>query len=522
MPNYYLNKLKFLNASLLTVKNIFCFLFFVLQGKAIELSISTNKLPQQLVYTLIGYVIVKLIVMLCDVFQRFISDHYKNLELKRIWIHYFPKKIYKDNDSKHNQLSFLYFNVFPRLFELKISIFSNMVNIICIFTLTLSALIYSKFYLATLALLLVFIFNFISRDLLVDHIGKYHHEENESKTKILKWIGEYLSAYREISKNWVGISDSNWSDKIYENYYLAKKKQTFFYFYRDLISQALVELPFLFNSAIVILGVYYHYVSLTQLFVWIGFCQLMITASNAYIENRVNKKEASILNAKGNEILNEFEVKKRLNKSKINTKSISEVTMLDGQKNILSIKPGIYHIKGNNGSGKTTLLNIILGYERHLNVNKHIQLDNIINSVQPHNIRLIERNAVIFDSLTDFSMQVCGPYNARESLWKNDLINSINILLNEELAKVWIQLFISLEKKYIKRNDKSMSSGEQVLLSLLRFFVSWNKKVKVLIVDECDSFLDKKNRELFIAAIKDISSHLAIFISGHQLQSGGI
>ena len=89
-------------------------------------------------------------------------------------------------------------------------------------------------------------------------------------------------------------------------------------------------------------------------------------------------------------------------------------------------------------------------------------------------------------------------------------------LLDERLANQWMKIFLSLEWNFINRKEKLLSSGEKIILSFARFFASWDRNVKLLIIDECDSFLDKVNREFFIEAVSCICLHMAVYISSHD------
>ena len=51
----------------------------------------------------------------------------------------------------------------------------------------------------------------------------------------------------------------------------------------------------------------------------------------------------------------------------------------------------------------------------------------------------------------------------------------------------------------------------------MRFFCSWNEYVKLLIVDECDAFLDYENKQLFTQTLSELSKYMAIYISFHSL-----
>ena len=205
----------------------------------------------------------------------------------------------------------------------------------------------------------------------------------------------------------------------------------------------------------------------------------------------------------------------RAEKQLINQSFLSEVTLRDGTKNILSLASGIYPIKGENGSGKSTLMNMILNFDRESHPFENSHFSELVVSIKQENTRVIERDAVVFECLDDFNSQVCGPFNIFNYPWKNKINQSMDQLLEKCLANQWREIFISLESEYISRQSKIMSSGEKVILSMMRFFASWNNKVNLLVIDECDSFLDLNKKTLFIKTIHNLGSHMAIYICTH-------
>lgn len=105
-----LRKLKIITGAMVFIKYFLWCYFFILQGKAIELAIGKNKLAKEVIYTLVGFILVKMIVMLCDVFQKFLVEYYKNIELKHQWGCHLPKDIYSDTQNKKNDINVLFFD----------------------------------------------------------------------------------------------------------------------------------------------------------------------------------------------------------------------------------------------------------------------------------------------------------------------------------------------------------------------------------------------------------------------------
>lgn len=512
-----LNKLKAIAACIIFSKYLLWCLFFILQGKAIDYAIKKNAILNEIIYILLSYILVKILVMLCDVLQKFLIEYYKNIEVKQQWIVHMPNDIYRDNLNSKNLINVLFFDYLPRIFELEVFLLTNTVTILTVLIMTFFVFIYTKFLLGIIALLCVFALNYFSKNIYVNKIDDYAKKSYENKIKLLNWVEQYFNSFREIAKNWRSILDSNWKTKVYENYFTSKKSEIKFYLYRDLLSQLLIEFPFLLNTALVTISVYYDKISVTQLFVWVGFSQFIINASNAYLENKIYKKQLITLNKQTSTILKNFTIETltpNINKH-IDVFSSYEAIMKDGIKNQLSLKPGLYHIKGNNGSGKSTLMNLLLNYERKEFDFQNKNLLNFFASITQTQVRVIDRDAIIFEDLLSFNNQICGPNSTNKS-WKSLIFNALNSLTDAKLTNHWMQAFTTLEHKYLNRANKIMSSGEKILLSFMRFLSSWNEKVYLLIIDECDTFLDIETRKIFNLTLDKIAAHMAIYISRHQ------
>lgn len=513
-----IKKIKYILSLVIFIKYSSWTLFFILQGKSITLAINNHTICRQLMETLIEFILIKIIVMMCDVLQKFIMEYFKNIVIKNKWDEHFPMHLYSDNQDKINEVSQLFFDILPKLFELEISMVINWITVIFIFSLSIAVFLYNKIYIGVFILAVIFFLNYLSRNIFTKKIDLYQEKSYTQNIKIMNWIDQYFASYREISKNWLDVSNSSWKYMIYEKYFFAKKDQIIFYLYRDLLCQLLVELPFLVTMSAAIVGVYFNYLSIAQLFIWTGFSQFMITASNAYLDNKVKKLQRSTLYFKSNEILSRFQFHdaKHVDNKIIDDSILSVVKLRDGTENLISLASGIYPIKGKNGSGKSTLINMILNFDRTSQPFENTHFDGLMVAINPNNTRLIEREAVVFECFDDFNSQILGPINVMSAQWINKINPAMDQLLDKMTSYQWRKIFTALEQEYIARSQKILSSGEKVILSMMRFLASWNDKVNLLIIDECDSFLDSHKKSIFIDSINQLASRMAIYICTHD------
>lgn len=519
MNNFYNIKwVKIILYVLNLVKYIFWGGFLYFQGLSLQQAIEKKILLNQIIVTLGYFLITKLIVMLCDAVSKFVVHNYQNQTIFCNWQNKFPRKIYKDNENKYNLMYLKYFDYLPNLLRIECDIVNNFATIICVFLLIVSLLLYTGFYYGIAALFLIFVLNIFSKDIYLKKLNICSEEINNNKDDVSRWIGEYFKSYKEIFFNWDQAVDVRINDSYY-NLYKAKKKYSELLFIRDLIAQFFVEIPFILNTSLVILGVYFNYINITQMFIWVGLSQFAINAANSFLQNNDNRiKQKSIINALS-KIEHSFKEMVNKNPEMKACDKMIEVILQDSSVNKIGIHPGIYHIKGANGAGKTTLLNTVLGYERQLksdNFNELIQFSCMLST---NNIRVIERDAIIFYNL-DFNQQILGIDLARTMFYKPLLFVKLKYLFSSELSLSLQQKFVELEKKFCDSKHTGFSSGEKILVSLMRALISWDREVNILIIDECTLFLDKEVKTLFIRCIKELALRTAVYLSAHEIIEG--
>lgn len=513
-----LKKTKALLGSLTALKYTLWCLFFFYQGRAIELATATEEVLSLLMSTLLYFILLKVGVISCDILHQYITEQEKNRAMQSTWEKKFPSHVYKDTEAKHNLMYLLFFDYMPNLFELECHLITNRIMMWSVLLVSLGLFYITHFIWGALALLLVFSLNYLSKNICIKAIDQQQKALNQHKRHLSHWMHQFFSAYREVSKNWPFDVLKTWPKTMYQKLFLTQKKMTQLHLYRDLLSQALVELPFLVNTAGVILALYQHYLSVTQLFVWIGVSQFAIQASNAYLENKLYRKKRTTLTHEAQHILQTLGYKPPCAHAK-KTPALPaiNITLQDGTQNQLALKPGLYPITGKNGAGKSTLLNLVLGYERQLKSPAYHPLKHLLASVHPQSIRVIERDAVVFDCINSFEAQVFGPTPHKNTSWEHVITHRVTPLLGVSLTYQWLDLFRTLEARYNQRLDKSFSSGERVMLSFMRCLLSWSNQIKILVIDECEAFLAPDVKQHFVQSIDKLSQKTAIFMSSHQL-----
>ncbi len=514
---FNLKQTKIILAILNLIKYSAWFGFFLLQGKAIQEAMNKEVLIEQLVQTLMWFIITKILVMFVDLTNKFLVQYSENKAISAQWNVHFPKKIYHDNEQKYNLIYLTYFDHLPNLYNIECVIINNQCTIFSVLIIVASLLIYTEFFYGLFALIALFGLNYLSKNIYLKQLDNHQKHILDNKRSILTWINQYFKSYREISFSWEE-QIYPWSNFAYQSLYESKEKFLIVLLLRDIMAQLMVELPFIINTSIVIAAVYFNYLTITQMFAWVGFSQLVINASNAFLENKANQNKKSLLIKEIEEIQSAFkDIEKPIfiNKSSEDKGNI-QVILQDSTVNHVSFKPGIYHIKGTNGSGKSTLLNSILGFEREVEVHNHHYLNQMLANISKSKIRVIEREPIIFISLTTFNEQILGPRNSKYSSWQNALEEKMKDNLSDHLIKALSVFFLKAEEKYYQRVNGNFSSGEKILISLMRSLTSWDKTVSILVIDECTAFLDTQIKDLFLKCLSELSRTIAVYLSAHE------
>src|SRR5581483_2400098 len=140
-----IKKFKIIAAILVLLKYFFWLYFFYLQGESIGLVSGKAGCLSEIIRTISLFIGIKICVMFCDIFYKYIRAREKNRVLRADWKNHFPKKIFNDTRNDQHQINLLFFEYLPEIFDLKISIFSNNMTVVCIFLITMYVLISTRF-----------------------------------------------------------------------------------------------------------------------------------------------------------------------------------------------------------------------------------------------------------------------------------------------------------------------------------------------------------------------------------------
>lgn len=140
----------------------------------------------------------------------------------------------------------------------------------------------------------------------------------------------------------------------------------------------------------------------------------------------------------------------------------------------------------------------------------------MLSSISPQNIRIIEREPVILSDINQFNQQILGPELAKTLEWQPWLAIIMKYLFSKELLIELQQVFKQIESKFYQRKQSSFSSGDKILISLMRVLASWDKEVSILVVDECTALLDTQLNALFLKCLAELSVRTSVYLGAQR------
>ena len=175
--------------------------------------------------------------------------------------------------------------------------------------------------------------------------------------------------------------------------------------------------------------------------------------------------------------------------------------------NLTFPEKGFYFITGKSGSGKSTLLNIIGG------IDSYDSGDLIINNLNTNNFKRSDFNAYR-NSYIGFIFQefnVIKNLSVFDNIALSLRLKNINVHKNENEILEVIEKVGLKGKEHRKMNQ--LSGGERQRVAIARAII---KNPEVIIADEPTGNLDKKNRDIIMGILKEISVNKLVIMVTHD------
>lgn len=496
--------------------------FYFQQGELIGEVINPSGIQLWMIISLL--VLSKSLMLFVDVVLQNYKDYLSILHYKQTMLTYYPKKIYNDFKKKSAYI----FDGLSRnsysLHDYAIEIYTNKVSFIIMIVLYTIILINTHYFLGGITTLVLALSTFIARALYDSKISNLLEDIEEEKKQMTIWSKEFFDGYKEISSIWTeSIQNKNWFNKIFSSYINKRIKLVKVTFSKNILNQLFIELPFLALMCFVFMGIFYQKILISQAFVWLGLSQFILQATRDISKNPMLKKQYKnsldrIEDIK--KIIGQEKEKEMLslnsNLSKTNEENYQFI-FNDNTQISLSLEPGLYFLNSENGSGKTTLLDTIAGLYQN-SPYATFSMDILRSQLKAGDIRIIDANSVTYSILSNFSEQIVGPFNEFSSNIHEVVAaiqRKLRLFMPSILIHEWVNQVHNLYVKFESNHQYQPSLGERVIISCLRNWVSWHNRIKLLLIDECDSCLDASNKQLFYKTLSCLQNSVAIYMISH-------
>lgn len=200
----------------------------------------------------------------------------------------------------------------------------------------------------------------------------------------------------------------------------------------------------------------------------------------------------------------------RINNLSYKVKDGDEEKMLLNNISISFEMPEIITISGPSGSGKTTFLYAISGMLDNLKGEIYIEEKNILACTKKEREKIrLNDISIIFQNLNLFSFM-----NVEDNILLPYCIKERTV--NEKTCQLMNEYLTIMNLAGINKRDiHSLSGGEQQRVAIVRSILD---STKIILCDEPTASLDRKNTEIFMKTLVDITQkrNVAVMIVTHD------
>ncbi len=467
------------------------------------------------------YFAVKFATVCLNITYEYLQKKLSISEYEKAWTIFLPDLIAPKDAGRFSEFHNTVKNNVPQLFMLKLDSINKILSTILLITVAFVQSFSDGLYLGVVAGSLVVLFSFASGFFLQKKYQDSVSSLSKSHTSILRWMETYFRHFKEIKSNISAITGkparSLGLEAASDNAGIMKKHARL-ELYRDLFGALFVDLPPLLLFSYLFYQGYLGLLSIGSIYFWLALFDRFVEAG---VSLRQLKDNRIYINSLEKVISEEMAWAQSSSQTSVCQTVLSSdpveetFSLIDGSKNTLSLKPGIYQITGRNGSGKSTLIDSLIGlnsdyeyWDKEMVWQFAGALKNHYRTVNSTPARLIEAES--FSELLTQTKGFCF-----DEL-KADIGEKLSFYLSSTgLVDYWLERAAFFDQVFISRAG-SFSLGESVQISFLRMIYSLKKDVRVILCDEADSPLDALHKKPFYQSLKALSTTFAIYFISHS------
>jgi ABC-type cobalamin/Fe3+-siderophores transport system ATPase subunit len=440
--------------------------------------------------------------------------------LRACWSQVMPHLYLRRLHHEDHRLSSLLLDRVPQWAEVKL----NEIQGICFSAIVFAFFIYQAFnqrlYWALLWLGVLTVFIFTGARVYRREYMLSAQASQDSRLSAGSWFKFFLGSSNELwwNSSWQKTPEqySQWTERVGDQIVLPLKRHAWLFWKREIWGSVFADWPYIFGmSGILYLGILGR-ISLAQAVLWFALTDYLIQAVQAMrsaLGLRVRRISLETSIRSDLEFFSAGVVRGQM-APWTNIVPVSFV-LRDGSTATIGSAPGIYEISGKNGSGKSTLIQSLMGLRDDAE-GWSVQALEQMKRLLFGRTRVIDREAQLVPGQSGFLSNLYPGVEGWGVEYGRQLKSRLSSVLPDKIIDSWNGAFSDLARKWAERGSASPSSGERVLLSWSRAFLSWDDEVRFLVLDEPESFLDRDLQSLVDETLRSLALKIAIFRVRHD------
>lgn len=487
-----------------------------LRGSALDHIVARSPLTSVLVLVAVFSVLQIITTQMTNV-RAYLRSGWAVDDTQAFWGH-LPRRVVNAYRERADYYFQLFTSYLPRLQYFRIEIPVETAHAVISLGAFVAYALYYHLYIVLLAVPLIFGVAAISGRFLADQYREATERIAQDKEAAGSWLKTYFQGNKEIELVWRQSPDIDQRGGLLR--WIPDRLMGSLRFHqrtvvkRQFVLGLLEDGPYVLGAGLGILAGAVQGLSIGEIYV-LSTLVIQINHANAHLQRR----KSLLIEQQGYERLATAGLIESTSETASESPSADEVAgpasvrLFDGTAVVAGARPGLYPIRGQNGSGKSTFADYCCGYADEYADQSAAAA---IRVAAAQRAVVITDAPVIFDYMDSLESLVSGFVDdppTRAEL-EARIASRAGQLLSAPLVEFWLGMLAHLDGKWT--SFRQLSRGEKVMLSVLRLLYHWQPSIRLVVADECESFLQATWQEPFLRSLHELAATRAVFFVSHH------